>query len=58
MNKHEAIKEIKEQRQRLQNLKKVLPSIAYENIASSSNAIIDSSMQTFDIKEDDLRDTN
>lgn len=58
MTQHEAIKEIKEQRQRLQNLKKVLPPIAYENIADSSNAIIDSAMQTFDIKEDDLRDAS
>lgn len=55
ITKDQAIKEIKEQRLRLLNLKTALPDIAYENIASCSNAIIEHAMQTFNLREDDLR---
>lgn len=58
MTKIEAIAEIKEQRQRLQNLKSNLPAKAYENMAKSSNEIIESAMRTFNIVEDDLKDSN
>lgn len=58
MTKTEAIAEIKEQRQRLQNLKSTLPAKAYENMAKSSNEIIESAVRTFNIVEDDLKDSN
>lgn len=58
MTKIAAIQEIKSQMQRLQNLKQILPTKAYENIATSLSEIIEETKRVFGIHEDELKVLN
>lgn len=57
MAKIVAVEEIRTQMQRLQNLKQILPTKAYENIATSVNEIIEETKHIFSIHEDDMMET-